>query len=321
MGDGVLGRSNDFVNYVRAYEETFTDSVYSISEDPPILIKEGKHLVFIESKDDNDDGGKPLVFDVTAAVVERSGCQLGAIIMYEDKNEREDVRNNISRLKNLTAVGELAASAIHEIKNPIFSIRGFLRLLENSLMQDDKRREYTKIMIAELDRLSKLADDFLMIAKSQEKKGENVFIHTFLEEILKLFNPRFDVKGITCHFQADDDIAPVFIDADQLKQVFINIMQNALDAMSQGGNIYVSVSSKENNVITEIRDEGPGIKKEDKGNVFKPFFTTKENGTGLGLYISKRIISNYGGTIDFESEEGCGTKFIIKLPTSRNITE
>lgn len=314
MGDGLRDRSNDFVNFARAYEETFTENVRSISDDPPILIKEGKHQVFIESASDSCDEMAPLVFDVTTSLVEGPHGQLGAVISYEDKNERENYHKIISRLENLTVVGELAASAVHEIKNPIFSIRGFLRLLENSLMQDDKRREYTQIMVAELDRLAKLADDFLMLTRNKEKNGDKVFVNKLLIEILKLFKPRFDMKGVSCHFNADDNIVPVYIDADQLKQVFINIIQNALDAMPSGGNIYLSIYAQDKTVITEIRDEGSGIKKGDEGNIFKPFFTTKENGTGLGLYISRRIISSYGGTIEFESEEGCGTKFIIKLP-------
>ncbi|MCR4431272.1 MAG: ATP-binding protein [Tepidanaerobacteraceae bacterium] len=321
MDDGLQGRSNDFVNYARVYEETFTENIHSISDDPPIMVKEGKHLVFIKTAEDGESEDEPQVFDVTTSLVEGFGGHLGAIITYEDKSEREKLHKNVSKLKDLNTVEELAASAVHEIKNPIFSIRGFLRLLENSLTQDDKRREYTRIMIAELDRLSKLADDFLMLTKSQGKKGDYVFADRILMEVLKFFEPRFDLIGISCHFETGDEIAPVYIDADQLKQVFINIIQNAIDAMPAGGNIYVGVYSKNKDVIIEIKDEGSGIKKEDEGNIFKPFFTTKENGTGLGLFISKRIIRSYRGTIEFKSEEGHGATFIIKIPASSAVVE
>lgn len=314
MGEGFRDGTNDFVKYAKAFEEMFTDNIHTISEDPPILVKEGKHVVYLENESDDHDEKEPLVFDVTTSLVEDSGGKLGAIITYEDKNELEKLRKNISRLENMTVMGELAASAVHEIKNPIFSIRGFLQLLESSLMHDDKRREYTKIMVTELDRLAKLVDDFLALTKEQRKKHDNVFIDKMLKEIIKLFKPRFDLKGISCYIKADEKTIPVYIDADQLKQVFINIIQNAIDAMPSGGNIYINVYSGVNTVITEIKDDGTGIKKENMSEIFKPFFTTKESGTGLGLYISRRIISSFGGTIKFESEEGRGATFIIELP-------
>lgn len=314
MANGLRNHSKDFIKYAKTYEEVFTESIRTISEEPPILVKEGKHLVYLENESDGKDENEPLVFDVTTSLVEGSGGQLGVMVTYEDKNEYEKLRKDMSRLENMTVIGELAASAVHEIKNPIFSIRGFLRLLENSLIHDDKRREYTQIMVAELDRLTKLVDDFLALAKEQEKKYDNVFVDKMLKETINLFRPRFDLKGVTCHIEADDNIVPVYIEADQLKQVFINVIQNALDAMTSSGDIYLKVYTKDNMVTTEIKDEGMGIKKEDEDNIFKPFFTTKENGTGLGLYISRRIISSYGGTIEFESEEGRGTTFFIKLP-------
>ncbi|HHW01775.1 MAG TPA: histidine kinase [Thermoanaerobacterales bacterium] len=313
MGDGLRDGKNDFVKYAKAYEEMFTEDVHTVSEEPPIQIKEGKHVVYLENESDGNGKKEPLVFDVTTSLVKGHDTNLGAIISYEDKNELERLRKNISRLESLTVMGELAASAVHEIKNPIFSIRGFLQLLESSLIQEDKRREYTKIMAIELDRLARLVDDFLSLTKEHRKKYDNIYIDKMLKDIMNLLKPQFDLKGILSHFKADE-VNPVYIDADQLKQVYINIIQNAIDAMPSGGNIYINVYSGVNTVITEIKDDGIGIKKEDMSEIFKPFFTTKESGTGLGLYISRRIISSYGGIIKFESEEGRGTKFIIELP-------
>jgi len=314
MANGLRNRSKDFIKYAKTYEEAFTESVHSISEDPLILVKEGKHLVYLENESDGKDKDEPMVFDVTTSLIEGLRGQLGVMVTYEDKNEHERLHKDMLRLENMTVVGELAASAVHEIKNPIFSIRGFLRLLENSSVDDDKWREYTQIMVSELDRLTKLVDDFLLLAKEQERKCDNVYVDKILQETISLLRPRLDLNGVTCHIEADDDLAPVFIEAGQLKQVFINVIQNALDAMTTTGDIYLKAYVKDSMVITEIQDKGIGIKKKDEGNVFKPFFTTKQNGTGLGLYICRRIVSSYGGTIEFESQEGQGTTFFIKLP-------
>lgn len=315
MGKGHHYGCGNFLKTVEIYEEVFTDRADKICEDPPIVVKEGSHRVFVErTEEDQNVEGKPLMYDVTTCLVKGSDGPPGVLVSYENKYEIDKLRNRLSHLENMSAIGELAASAVHEIKNPIFSIRGFLQLLESSFDKDDKRREYTYIIVSELDRLSKLIDEILILSKERKTIKDSVSVEPILRDAIKLFKPRFDLQKVTCHFKVAPDIPPVLIDFNQLKQVFINIIQNALDAMPSGGNVYLEAFFEDGKVIIQIKDEGPGIKRENMNHMFKPFFTTKEKGTGLGLYISKRIISNYGGDIRFKSEEGLGTTFIIELP-------
>ena len=163
-----------------------------------------------------------------------------------------------------------------------------------------------------------LLSEFLARYRKQSsftvKVDDGISIHKVIEEVVSLFQYSFDLKQIDYKLELDDNNLSVSLDRDQLIQIFINIIQNSVEAMSNGGNLSIKTYSQSNRVFIEIKDEGVGIKQEDMKKLFNPFFSTKKRGTGLGLYIIKRIIENNGGNIYIESREGTGTLTRIEFP-------
>lgn len=292
------------------FEDLFTNRSYKISEDPAVFVKEGAHTVVLENKWQDEKRGCH-TFNVNTTVVRNKQGVTGVIVYCEDEGNSED---NKGVSENLSAIGELAATAVHEIKNPLFSIRGFLQILDNTLSESDKRKEYVKIMISEVDRLESLVKDFLMLAKTQNDSKELVWVCELVREVVELYKNSFEKKKIEFKLQAKDESIFLWANKGQLEQVFINLLQNALEAVEEGGSIDVIVSKKEEKVMIEVRDSGRGISPEVRDKIFTPFFTTKKNGTGLGLFISKRIVENHEGKIYFISDEGKGTIFIVEFP-------
>jgi signal transduction histidine kinase len=292
------------------FEDLFTNRSYKISEDPAVFVKEGAHTVVLENKWQDEKRGCH-TFNVNTTVVRNKQGVSGVIVYCEDEGKSED---NKGASESLSVIGELAASAVHEIKNPLFSIRGFLQILDNTLSESDKRKEYVKIMISEVDRLESLVKDFLMLAKTQNDSKEVVWVCELVREVVELYKNSFEKKKIQFRLQAKDESVFLWANKDQLEQVFINLLQNALEAVEEGGSIDVIVSKKEEKVMIEVKDSGRGISPEVRDKIFTPFFTTKKNGTGLGLFISKRIVENHEGKIYFSSDEGKGTIFIVEFP-------
>ncbi|SHM77669.1 His Kinase A (phospho-acceptor) domain-containing protein [Caldanaerovirga acetigignens] len=296
------------------FEDLFTDKSYKLSEDPAIYIKEGSHTVVLENNFQNEKTGCR-TFNVNTAIVRNEQGVLGVIVYCEGEGKSEDDK---ATSESLSVIGELAASAVHEIKNPLFSIRGFLQILDNTLSESDKRKEYVKIMISEVDRLESLTKDFLMLAKIKSDSKELVWVCELIKEVIELYKSSFEKKKIRFRLYMNDESIFLWADRDQLEQVFINLIQNAFEAVEEGGSIDIIVSKLNEKVKVEVKDNGRGIGPEVKDKIFSPFFTTKKNGTGLGLFISKRIVENYGGNIYFNSAQEEGTTFVVEFPIGKD---
>ncbi|TYP49772.1 two-component system sensor histidine kinase NtrB [Thermosediminibacter litoriperuensis] len=309
--------NSDLLRDQKIYEDLFTERSYSISEDLEVFIKEGSHRIVLENERE-DDEAVFYTFNINTTVVKNRDGLVGVVISCEDENRSESVRGDLrerpSHLENLSVIGELAASAVHEIKNPLFSIRGFLQIIDNSFSEDDKRKEYTRIMISEIDRLEGLVRDLLMLAKTRIGSDESVTVCELIRDIAELYKNRMEMQNIKFSLRAEDESACILGNREQLEQVFINLIQNALEAMENGGNIEVVTSRKNEKVVIEVRDDGKGISPEAEKKIFSPFFTTKKNGTGLGLFLSKKIVEDHRGRIYFQSTEGKGTVFFLEFP-------
>ncbi|HHV18836.1 MAG TPA: GHKL domain-containing protein [Thermoanaerobacterales bacterium] len=317
MGDGRWPTSaKNIVRSIKHYYDYLIKNTYTIERDSPLYVKEGSHRILIDYQDKEKDNHIH-AFDVNFSVIEDSKGLLGCLVTYEDVIELEEMRNKKAQYESLLAEKELAASYVHEIKNPIFSIRGFLQILQQSFNEDDKRKEYTDIIINELDRMNNLLNEFLSkyrehtSTKVQNDKG--VSIKLAIEEIIAFFQYSLELKGINYKLDLDDELF-VSIDRDQLMQIFINLIQNSIEAMKEGGHLTIKAYGKDDRIYIEIKDEGVGIKQDQVDKIFKPFFSTKEKGTGLGLYITKRIVDNYGGSMSLKSTEGKGTTCYLEFP-------
>lgn len=302
---------NKFIKDFNLYEQVFTYKNYTIlnSEKLPALIKEGNHKVVIESDEENGDSRS---YDVNTSIIKDPKSLYGVLVTYKDTTELEKLKQKLAEKESLLVMSEMAASIVaHELKNPIFSIRGFLQLLEKSLGNKDKRCEYIKVILSELDRLHRLINNFLSSNNESIEVDSKVDLNNVIQDVIKLFKPRFKLKHIKCHFKKSDEDLIIVGNCDQLRQIIINILQNCYEAIDMEKNIYITTKSKKDYAVITVRDEGRGIDKEDLSHIFKPFYTTKKSGTGLGLFITKKIIEKHNGNIKVDSEKRRGTTFTL----------
>jgi len=219
--------------------------------------------------------------------------------------------------ERLSALGQLAAELAHEIKNPLVTIGGFARRLSEKSDSSHEGKKYTDIIISEVERVEKLLKDILNYSRDVKPAFSDYNINTLIEEVLSSYERIFSDSGVIVKKELSVNIYPLQIDTSQIKQVILNILYNAVECMTgKGGAIIIKTEplSGEEGVTISVGDTGGGIPPEILDNIFNPFFTTKRQGTGLGLSLSKKIIESHGGTIGIDNRIGEGATFIINLP-------
>ncbi|MDN5325818.1 MAG: two-component system, NtrC family, sensor histidine kinase HydH [Moorella sp. (in: firmicutes)] len=220
--------------------------------------------------------------------------------------------------EKLAIVGELAAGMAHEIRNPLTSIRGFLQLLRSKYDPGAPEQEYFEIMLDELERINNIIKEFLSLSKPSQPQLQIVSFDQLVTEALLLAEQEAIMNEVKLEQHLAHDLPLLCLDPAQIKQVILNLTSNALHAAGPGGKVtvccYLDKEAKE--VVTAISDTGPGILPDQLKLIFEPFYTTKENGTGLGLTLSNRIIKGHGGKIKVKSKVGEGSCFSIHLPVS-----
>jgi signal transduction histidine kinase len=223
----------------------------------------------------------------------------------------------------LAALGEMAAGLAHEIRNPLGSIKASAQYLSETAEQREDRGEFLDIIVDEVDRLNRVVSSFLDYARPAHTDPEPIYVNSAVQLTLQFLRPECDSAEVELHVAMDPDLPKVRIDIEHLRQVLINLVQNAVQAMTSGGDIYVETRTQDRFRIgggarrwvqISVRDTGPGIAPGLLANLFVPFVTTKQQGTGLGLAISQRIVSETGGRIDVRSRQGFGTTFVVLLP-------
>lgn len=221
------------------------------------------------------------------------------------------MRSQLQQSEKLALISELAASVAHEVRNPLTVVRGFVQLLREGV--DPERREYIKLVLTELDRAEFIISDYLSLARPQGESIENFDVSDALQEVNTVMFSFALMNRVQIKSQLESHL---FIRGDiiKCKQVFMNLIKNGVEAMPNGGTIWLSAVKKEPHVLIRIKDTGQGISEEHLAKMGKPFFTTKEKGTGLGLLISYRIVEAMGGSIQFASEQGVGTTVTITFP-------
>jgi len=226
-----------------------------------------------------------------------------------------DIEEKLRRAEKLSTLGEMAAVLAHEIRNPLGSIRGTAEILKDDYRPGDPKHEFIEIQIKETERLNRVVEDFLHMARPQPVDLQLCPIQDELETILFLVSN--DARERQVKLVLQPPIVPVIIKADgeKLRQAFLNIAINALQATQPGGSVVISTTVYQT-ALCEIRfrDTGPGIDAETMKRIFEPFYTTKPDGTGLGLAITRKIIESHGGTLVVESEVGRGTTVTVRLP-------
>ena len=249
-----------------------------------------------------------------------------AAIAVENARLYEDLKRSksyIRRADRLASLGTLTAGLAHEIRNPLVAIKTLTQLLPDRLEDEEFRNHFLQIASGEVDRISSLVNELLEFARPSEPKLEMEDINAILEGMLLLISTETKKKFVQVVKEYTPDLPVVTVDREQIKQVFLNILLNALDATPENGTITVKTRSflkpgGEHYVQVEVTDTGCGIPSEYLEDIFTPFFTTKIKGSGLGLSISNQIIQDHKGYIDVESYVNRGSTFFINLPVSQD---
>ncbi|MDR0138614.1 PAS domain S-box protein [Metabacillus idriensis] len=248
------------------------------------------------------------------AVLNQHGEPESIVFISRDITEKRKVEDYIRNYEKLTVLGELAAGVAHEIRNPLTSIKGFFKLLTEE-DSGGKDKKYQNVIMDELSRIEQIVNEFMALARPQAiHLKESTNIVQLLKDTMILLNPEASLRNVDIDLQFDSDAAQIECEKNQIKQVFINVMKNAIEAMPDGGRLKIRGESKEGFYYRlTFEDNGTGIDEKRLEKLGTPFFTTKEKGIGLGLTISNKIITEHNGEFKMESELGKGTKVIIRL--------
>ena len=238
-------------------------------------------------------------------------------VSYATLKEQADmiveIEDQLRQADRLTALGELSAGLAHEIRNPLGSIRGTAEILHDSLPEDHRYGEFSDILISEVDRLNQVVEDFLNFARPNSNPQTEFNPGKVLAEVLQLTQQQITRNRINVHWE--NTPLPLAVgDTTQFKQVFLNLILNALQAISADGDLWIEATLRDDEeIILTFRDSGSGIPEELLDKVFNPFFTTKLDGTGLGLAITYRIVQSYCGQISVKNSMNGGAKFTLTL--------
>lgn len=235
---------------------------------------------------------------------------VGRIFHFIDITDTEQLECRMHQTEKLALVGELAAGAAHEIRNPLAVIHGFLSLMNHGLSVDERKSFQVELLLKELERINSIVEEMLMLAKPREPVMKAKRIDYVLEEIISFITANNQAFTI----QVEMEKAMVWIDDKQIKQVVHNLLRNSIEAMGGAGRMEITGMVKRNQYCIYLKDSGTGIPKEVQKSIFYPFTTSKENGTGLGLTIVKTILQNHGGDIELVETSEKGTTFMMTLP-------
>ncbi|WP_408008673.1 PAS domain S-box protein [Pseudalkalibacillus sp. A8] len=237
---------------------------------------------------------------------------IGMYGILRDITDEKKSQEMLRRSEKLTVFGELAAAIAHEIRNPLTSIKGFIQMMEGGLEDKDL---YYQIVLSELDRIEQIISELLLLAKPQSICFEKKKAGNLIRHVLKLLEGQANLHNIQFITDLEADSELIECEENQLKQVFINLIKNAIEVMPDGGKIIISSRTrKDGMLLIRIKDQGPGIPKDRMSRLGEPFYTTKEKGTGLGLMVSFKIVKDHKGTIQFSSSEHDGTTVDVVLP-------
>jgi signal transduction histidine kinase len=224
------------------------------------------------------------------------------------------------RADRLATLGGIAAGFAHEIGNSLNVIRGYSSLIMREMPPESPSREDCDAVKREVTRAAGLIERFLVFARARTVHPHAQPLEPILRDAVEVTGPLAAQAGVSRQVEIDPDLPPVVADAELLRQAFLNLCVNAIQAMSSGGSLTVRARREDSSLVAEFRDTGPGMDRETAGRVFEPFFTTKANGTGLGLAIVRQAAEAHGGSVEVESEPGQGATFRVRLPVSPTAT-
>ncbi len=257
-------------------------------------------------------------------MIDNDGKISGYFGIHRDISEKKTLEQRLMQTQKMESIGTLAAGVAHEVGNPLASISALVQVAQRNT-KDQFVLEKLTLVKSQITRISKIIRDLVDFSRPSNFELQTMDINECIRESVEIIKLGTKVKDIEYTLKLSNEVPPMPLIADQLEQVFVNILLNAVDAMNEAKEplnkkeIIIESSVDDDYIIITFFDTGPGIKEENKSKIFEPFFTTKQRGkgTGLGLWVSYGIIKNFHGTIELESQVGKGTTFIIKLPINK----
>ncbi|HSO57235.1 MAG TPA: ATP-binding protein [Paenisporosarcina sp.] len=299
----IIGKSIlDFID--PEYEERIQERIQQVK-------KEKRPLNNIEHRIKRSDGSM-FFFEVSSMNI-IFGEKEAVLSIGKDITVRKvQTERLLQKSEKLALLGQMAAGIAHEIRNPLTSIKGFIQLLKTNNLKE----EYFDMIFSELERINSFVGEFLVLAKPSADIFVEQDVKVLIKDVVTLINTQSILNNVQIFVEFESDLPMVCCEKNQLKQVFLNLLKNSIEAMPKGGSIDIKVKEKEESKISiQIIDQGIGIPKERIPTLGEPFYTTKEKGIGLGLMICYKIIENHNGKLTIESKLNEGTTIEIILPT------
>ncbi|WP_226584960.1 PAS domain-containing sensor histidine kinase [Halobacillus litoralis] len=232
--------------------------------------------------------------------------------IHEDVTEYKEMLELREKSQQLSTITQMSAGIAHEIKNPLTAIKGFLQI---GAANPELRDNYQEIILDEVNRIEAIVQDFMMLSKPKSSiQLEEVDPEQLVSYVLRLLEPEANEKKILLLFECETDMEKFETEPKRLNQILINLVKNAIDAVDVGGEVGVNISMSTTHLTLSVTDNGPGLSEQELNKIGEPFFTTKEKGTGLGVMVTKKIVSDLNGVIDYESQIGKGTTVFVHLP-------
>ncbi len=249
-------------------------------------------------------------------LLDETGNKLGSVLLLRDLREIRAMEEQLARSQRLASLGRMAAGIAHEIRNPLSTLRGFAQFF-GSRADDDAAKEYSSLMIGEVDRLNESISTLLQFSRPREPEFSQVDIKKLLQKTCKLLEHDFIESTITLA-EKNNCSGTLEADKDLLLQVLLNLLKNAITASRPGNTVSFFCEADEQNIYITITDAGVGMNLTEQEQMFDPFFTTKKSGTGLGLAVSHQIVEQHRGTFKVQSRPGSGTSITLILPKRQN---
>jgi PAS domain S-box-containing protein len=260
------------------------------------------------------DGSIYCIDTTLVPFIDQNGETYQHISIQYDITEKKKTEEMLLKTEKLSMVGELAAGIAHEIRNPLTTIKGFVQLLS----EYDLGKSYASTILDEIDRINFIVSEFMVFAKPHTIYFSKCNINETVKSVIKFLEPEAHLKNVIIECKCVCRDIWISGEKNQLKQVFLNMIKNAIEAMPAGGKVFVTIESNFSEIVISIEDTGRGMTADQVRRLGEPFYTTKENGNGLGLMVSFKIIETHRGAIEVKSELNRGTKFIISFPKTNN---
>lgn len=251
------------------------------------------------------------VSEKDSVIADRDGNRLGYVKTFQDLSELSALREQVRQIDRLAAIGEMAATVAHEIRNPLGGIRGFATFLAQDTPRSDPRHRLVQKILVGTSSLEKVVSGLLEYTRPVELKMLPASCASIAQAAMRYME--YDPTRITIFTEIDPDLR-VLADADKIRQVLMNVLVNAAQSIGDRGEIRIVAEADENLVHLSVQDTGCGMNEDELKQVFSPFYTTKEKGTGLGMAVSRKIVEGHGGILSAYSVPGEGTRIAIQLP-------